>query len=385
MDKTRIIILQRIIPHYRTGFFKKFKREYSESEIFYGQPYKNESLKNSELNESSSFRFFKNLYFGKSGKIFISEIYNEILRYRPQIVISVFNAGNLNIYLLFILRKFLKFKIILWSFGYDPASGFNPNKKFADKLRLLLSEKADAVLFYWEKGKSEAEVFAKNKSHFFVAPNTLDTETLFSLKKSFDEKGIGILKKELGIIEKHHFVYTGRLLKDKQADILIRAFGKLEEKNPDCRLSIIGDGPESDYLRKLSEDLNTRNVKFLGEILDEETVGKWIYVSDAFVMPGRLGLSVVHSFCFATPVISQKKETYYHGEGVGYIKDGFNGFLVEDGNTDKMAGIMNEIISVPGLSSKLKQNAFDTAINDCSLEKMLGGFNKAISHVLNKK
>lgn len=382
MDNLKILILQRILPHYRTGFFRKFIRKHTDAEIVYGQPYEDEPLKNSDVKSDSRFTFRINFYFGNSGKIFISDIFGKIFSYRPAVVISVFNVGNLNIYILFLLRFFLKFKLILWSFGYDPVKGFNPEKNFSDKLRLLLSEKADAVIFYWEKGKKEIESYSKSHSHFFVAPNTLDTDRQFSLKKKFDEKGIDEIKKELNVKESFHFVYTGRLLKDKQADILIQAFSFLEKNNPDCRLSIIGDGPEYSGLKQLSEDLKSERIFFLGEILDEEITGKWIYISDAFVMPGRLGLSVVHSFCFGTPVISQKKNSHYHGEGVGYIKEGVNGFLAEDGNVKEIADIMQRIISDHELSAALKQNAFETAVNDCSVDRMLEGFNDAISYAI---
>lgn len=382
MNNLKILILQRLLPHYRTGFFRKFISKYPAAEIVYGQPYKDEPLKNSDVQSDSGFNFRRNFYIGNSGKIFISDIYGKIFGHRPSIVISVFNVGNLNIYLLFLLRFFLKYKLILWSFGYDPGKGFNPEKNFTDKLRLLLSEKADAVIFYWEKGKKEIETYSRSHSHFFVAPNTLDTDRQFSLKNKFDKKGIDEIKKELNVKESFHFVYTGRLLKDKQADILISAFSVLEKNHPDCRLSIIGDGPEYSDLKKLSRDLNSERIFFLGEILDEETTGKWIYISDAFVMPGRLGLSVVHSFCFGTPVISQKKNSYYHGEGVGYIKEGVNGFLAEDGNVKEITDIMQRIISDHELSDALKQNAFETAVNDCSVDRMLEGFNDAISYAI---
>ena len=156
----------------------------------------------------------------------------------------------------------------------------------------------------------------------------------FILKEKFDDTGKEKIKSELGVNEKNHFVYIGRLLKDKEVEILIRAFSQLDSSKEDVRLTIVGDGPEMDSLKKLTKELGSNNIIFTGEILDEEQTGKWIYISDAFIMPGRLGLSVVHSFCFGTPVISQKKEKYFHGEGVGYIKDGVNGFLIEDGNVN---------------------------------------------------
>lgn len=377
----RILFLQRILPHYRTGFFKKFSEKYRDTTVLFGQPFSGESLQNAKSDMDFKYEICRNVYLGSNGKIFISGIYGRLSKQRPGIVISVFNTGNLNLYLLLFLKTFLKFKLILWSFGYDPGRGFNPAESFSDKLRLMLSEKSDAVIFYWQKGLDEVKKYSEKSSHFFVAPNTLDTDKLIQLKKKFDTEGKAKIKSELGITKTNHFIYVGRLIQDKQVDLLIKAFAIVSEKNPDTELSIIGDGPESGELKKTVSDLQIRNVNFLGEITDEELSGKWIYASEAFVMPGRLGLSVVHSFCFGTPVISQNKKSHFHGEGIGYIKEGENGFLTEDGNTSALAGKMLWFTQNHDGSQEMRTNAFKTANTECSIENMISGFTKAIDYV----
>ncbi|MBK8551336.1 MAG: hypothetical protein IPL53_09865 [Ignavibacteria bacterium] len=146
MEK-RITIFQRIIPHYRTGFFKKFYGKYADTKILYGQPYADESLQNAGNLSANYFIKCKNYYFDVKGKIFVSGIWSKLKEIRPEIVISVFNVGNLNIYILILLKRFFKWKVILWSFGYDPETGFHPDRKFTDRVRLYLSQKADAVIF----------------------------------------------------------------------------------------------------------------------------------------------------------------------------------------------------------------------------------------------
>lgn len=380
----KIIILQRILPHYRAGIFRKLCERFPGMSVIYGQPLENESLKNADSLTDSFFIKRSNIYFDKSCKIFISGIFLKIKKLRPDVIISVFNTGNLNIYILFLLRKFLKFKLILWSFGYDPARGFDPEKSFTDKIRLYLSQKADAVIFYWDNGKQEVSKYSKRTGHYFVAPNTLDTYRQTELKRKFDITGKAIIKAELGVQQRFHFVYVGRLLEDKQVDFLLKAFSKLEKDSDDIRLTIIGEGPEKNKLEDLSRELKLNNIHFTGEITNEELTGKWIYISDAFVMPGRLGLSVVHTFCFGTPVISQRKEKHFHGEGIGYIKNGENGFLVEDGNFSELAEKMKMIISDPELSDKLRSNAFHSSQNECSAENMINGFNSAVEYVRNQ-
>ena len=380
----KIIILQRILPHYRAGIFRKLCERFPGMSVIYGQPLEDESLKNADGLTDSFFIKRRNIYFDKSGKIFLSGIFSKIKELRPDVIISVFNTGNLNIYILFLLRKFLKFKLILWSFGYDPARGFNPGKSLSDKIRLYLSQKADAVIFYWDNGKQEVSKYSKRTDHYFVAPNTLDTYRQTELKRKFDITGKEIIKAELGVQQRFHFVYVGRLLEDKQVDFLLKAFSKLEKDSDDIRLTIIGEGPEKNKLEDLSRELKLNNIHFTGEITNEELTGKWIYISDAFVMPGRLGLSVVHTFCFGTPVISQRKEKHFHGEGIGYIKNGENGFLVEDGNFSELAEKMKMIISDPELSDKLRSNAFHSSQNECSAENMINGFNSAVEYVRNQ-
>ncbi len=382
MSNVRVMIIQRILPHYRTGVFRRFSEHFNNLSIVFGNPSKDESLKNDTSQLPVNFFEVRNHYPAGSSKIFISDLKSLMSVKKPQVIISVFNIGNLNLYRLFLLRKVLGFKLILWSFGYDPVRGFDPKKSFADKIRLLMCQKADAVIFYWQKGREEVERFSARKDHYFVAPNTLDTVELTSLRKTFDLKGRDIIRKDLGITGKNHFIYVGRLLADKQIDLLINSFGILNSRSSDARLTIIGDGPERESLQTLAGTIS--GIEFKGEILNDEQTGKWLYASDALVMPGRLGLSVVHAFCFGTPVISQAKDGYYHGEGIGYLKDGINGFLAKDGDAEDIARKMSVLCDDPEYLESMRKNALDTIESECSVEKMLDGFQQAIEHVSRK-
>lgn len=380
MTNNRILILQRLLPHYRTGVFKYFGKVFPNLRVAFGDPCKDEPLKNDASVLPDMFVKLKNSYPLRTSSVFNSDISSLLNEFRPEVVITVFNVGNLNIYKLLRLRRRHGFKLILWSFGYDPSRGFQPGNNFADKLRLYLSKKADAVIFYWKKGREEVEKVTGHCDKFFVAPNTLDTTALVTLKKKFDEQGRESVRKELGITEEVHFVYVGRLLADKQVDLLLNAFGLVARDISSCRLTIIGDGPETEALKSKASDFGG-SVVFTGEILDDELTGKWIYSSEAFVMPGRLGLSVVHSFCFGTPVISQRKDSFFHGEGIGYVKDGVNGLLCKDGDIDDLAAKMKLVADDKTLSALLRKNAFDTVASECSVEMMVAGFEEAVKYV----
>lgn len=81
------------------------------------------------------------------------------------------------------------------------------------------------------------------------------------------------------------FVTTGRLVKIKNLDTLIKAFSKLVHDNPQklVELWIVGDGPERQHLEQLAFDLESVDkVKFFGF---QEDVYSVLKQADIFVLP----------------------------------------------------------------------------------------------------
>jgi len=275
----------------------------------------------------------------------------------------------------------LKYKIVLWSFGYDYETGFNPQNSLKDLIRLKYYQKADAVIFYWEKGKEEIEKYSKTKEHYFVAPNTINTDILVKYKNDFDKLGKGSIKKHLKVFADFHFVFVGRLIPDKEVLLLLKAVKLLENSGYNFRVTIIGDGCEINVLKKYVNENGLDNVYFLGEILDQYDVSKWIYISDAFILPGRLGNSVVQSFCLGVPIVSQEKEGHFHGEGIGYIKNNINSLLCSEGDVVDLKNKMEFIILNPEYSTELGKKAYKTVTVEASTERFIEGFEEAINYV----
>lgn len=374
------LILQRIVPHYRIAFLEKLVEKDQSVGVLYGQKTKKGLIDNAQMPENGHFLKIKNHYLYRD-KVFFSGYWKWLRRIRPKAVVTVFNIGNLNVYWLLLLRSVLGLKVILWSFGYDPFKGFLPQKRFADKIRLCLYEKADAVVFYWERGREIVAEHARKTDHFFVAPNTINTDLMFSLRQSFEQRGEQAIRDELGLGDEIHFVYTGRLLKEKEVGHAIRAFAVLQKKAVEnISFSIIGKGPDLERLQNLVAELNVKNVHFRGQIIEPEKVGKWLYVSAAMLMPGRLGNAVVHAFCFGLPVISQDKDTFFHGEGIGYMAHGYNGFLAKNGDVNDYVSQMQNAVLDYKQDKKLGKQSIKTVVEKCSLTKMAEGMLEAIAY-----
>ena len=85
-------------------------------------------------------------------------------------------------------------------------------------------------------------------------------------------------------------LYVGRLEKRKGVKYLIRAFLLFQQKHPNSKLIIAGDGPDREKLQLLAEDMAIDNVEFLGFISDEKKIDL-LQKADIFCSPAVYGES----------------------------------------------------------------------------------------------
>lgn len=83
-------------------------------------------------------------------------------------------------------------------------------------------------------------------------------------------------------------LYIGRLERRKGVRYLLRAYQLLQELEPDVELVIAGNGPERNMLEQLAEELELRNLTFLGFVEDEEK-HRLLDEADLFVSPAIYG------------------------------------------------------------------------------------------------
>ncbi len=110
-----------------------------------------------------------------------------------------------------------------------------------------------------------------------IIPNGIDLEKYSHIpaKKQSNEETI---------------LFVGRLERRKGVKFLLRAFQAVQQTNPDAKLIIAGDGPDREKLELLSEDLNLKNVSFLG-FISEELKLKLLAECKIFCSPAIFGES----------------------------------------------------------------------------------------------
>lgn len=139
------------------------------------------------------------------------------------------------------------------------------------------------------------------------------------------------------------FGHMSMLVAWKRADMLLEAFARVHEKDPNVRLVIGGPNPEQAGLLDLAESLGISEVvTFLG-LVDRSTVADFYGSIDCFVLPSAtetMGVVQVEALAAGVPVISTRT---WGGETV--IEEG-DGLLVDiddvDGLTEAMFHVKDE-------------------------------------------
>ncbi len=138
-----------------------------------------------------------------------------------------------------------------------------------------------------------------------------------------------------------NFLFVGRLVKEKNLNMLIRTFRKLQANFPEAMvLRIVGDGPEERTL-KSSAGENADNVLFLGKVTDQKKLISFYDMSQVFVLP---------SFTEAYPkvveeAISRKCLVLVTDKLQGRIKNKVNGLTFNPENDDDLYEQMGFVLN----------------------------------------
>jgi glycosyltransferase involved in cell wall biosynthesis len=146
----------------------------------------------------------------------------------------------------------------------------------------------------------------------------------------------------------------GRLLPWKGVDMVIRSIADIKNSY----LFIVGDGPESEKLKRQVEDLNiTDRVYFTGSL----SRSRLLYLlsrSNCFVLNSKYeGLShiILEAMAAGCPVIASNC-----GGNPEIIKHKENGFLIDPDNKDALKRYLIELKADPRLGAVLKKNGENT-------------------------
>lgn len=377
--RVNIVFIERIFPLYRKAVYDIIQRH--KNFLFFHTVDKRSAIKQTNAQYSVVIKSWH--YSQKESGVFLLAL-RRLLSVRPKIVVHEFSAGILSKPLLLLLCRLMKIRLIFWGHMYDRSKGFNPRKRLLDKYRLWLWQRADSLITYTHAEKQLLVDHKIQPEKVFVAFNTVDTNSFLKVRGQLEGIGKSKLKDSLNFKHEFNLTFIGRMYEEKKPELLLELLTSLKEKGlENVAIHYVGDGDMNSSLKTRARELGLdSNVFFHGPIYDEVETGKILFCSDLMIMPGCVGLSVNHAFCFNCPVVTFKEVNGMpaHGPEIEYVIDAKTGFQVSHHSVESLTEVVIGYLKSPELRQCMQMEIKNFIEKECSVEKMAAGVLEAIDY-----
>jgi glycosyltransferase involved in cell wall biosynthesis len=216
-------------------------------------------------------------------------------------------------------------------------------------------------------------------SRVFIMPNA---SSIIIKKEDYEEKEN--LRKRFNIGTRRVILFVGRLIKQKGVDYLINAFAELKKERDDIALLIVGEGEYRGNLELLSRNLNMENSICFTGFVENVNLPPYYLLGDVCVMPSiTYGQADAWGFVINEAMYAQKPVIATDAVGAAFdmIRDGVNGFIVPERDSQALYGAMKTILSDSELAKKMGEESKRILEQGFTYERMIEGFNRAVESI----
>jgi len=215
--------------------------------------------------------------------------------------------------------------------------------KLVERLVLVLSSNVVAVS---NMTKKDLQSLGLDGNRICIVPNGVDQEMISTVAPSDEDCDV---------------MFVGRLIREKNVDVLLEAVTLVQKDIPDVKCCIIGTGPEKEQLVELAascELLDKGNVRFSGFMEYDEMIAR-MKSSKVLVLPSSregFGIVVVEAFACGVPVVTVAE---VRNAAAGLV-DGTCGSVVEL-DAPAVAGAVLALLEDAGYHEKMSTGAKERA------------------------
>ncbi len=211
--------------------------------------------------------------------------------------------------------------------GLEPS--FLPTMKFS-------IQKSDGVTAVSKFLKEKTQQQYQIDKEIEVIPNFIDINKYVRE----DNEKTKCFRKNFAKNDEKILTHTSNFRALKRVQDVIKIFNTVKEK-VDCKLLLIGDGPERSECERYSRELGIfEDIKFMGK---QDALVELLSVTDLFFLPSQsesFGLSALEAMSCGVPVISSSvgglPELNLHGE---------TGYIAEIGDVERMSKYASDLLT----------------------------------------
>jgi len=363
----KVVILQRVLPHYRIPFFEGLCSALREKKIvlnvIYGQEYPGTVPKT--VRSARPWAEYRENAYRKIGKF-------ELVRQRVQpmdldadlVVLEQANRILNNYPLLFFKQK--NRKTAFWGHGKNMQAS---SRGFLGAWKKAMISRVDWWFAYTRISADAVVEAGFAAERITTVQNSKDVSNFVRAAASVGD--VRKIKQSLGIAGDNVCLYCGGLYKEKKLDFLLEAARKIKQNIPDFELMLIGEGKEETKIA--SAAAQNKWIHYEGPKYGDD-LAPYFLLSKALLLPGAVGLAAIDSFAAELPLITTKDQ--FHGPEIAYIESGRNGIVV-DFDADLYACAVSDYLQSESQQSRLKEGCRQSA-EKYTLENMINNFSEGI-------
>jgi glycosyltransferase involved in cell wall biosynthesis len=292
---------------------------------------------------------------------------DEIETIKPDVVILFLHLKNFIFWPLVHWLRYKKIPVIFWTKGLNLEQ---PNRILSRLLYHYTHGICDGILLYTDR--MIKYVWERHRYKVLPANNTVNYHGYPDIKES-----VADIKMEFNIPFKKVVLFAGNMGlrgERKKVEHLVRIFREID--NSEYGLIIVGSGMP-DEVRAM---VNEKNTIIFGEVQDPQNIkiSKLFRCADIFCIPGHLGLGVNQAFYWRLPVVTEKGN---HPPEFQYLKDGRNGFVVEENDLRGLRDKLEFLFENDAVRMEMGDNAREDLLREANIDTMFSQFLKMTEYV----
>lgn len=259
-------------------------------------------------------------------------------------------------YKMIALKKQLQIPLVVSFYGSDIYKLPKDKPEWRAKYQELFKQ-ADALIVKGPQMSKKLQEFGCQKEKIYYIDHGID---LSKIPYKAPKK-----------TRKVKLLVASRLEPVKGIEYILKAFKQIAKEFSKTSLTIIGSGSQEKELKKLSKELKLKNVTFL-PFMPHEQLLKEVSNYHIFLHPSISAnhsiegnpTSLIERIAAGLPAIATA-----HGDIPEVVKDGRNGYLVEERNTQQLVEKINFLIENQQLWSKFSEHGRKIVENNFDLTK----------------
>jgi glycosyltransferase involved in cell wall biosynthesis len=353
--KPLVPIVYPFFAHYRAGVNLELMRSTRFNFLFVGssKPSAGTGIKCWEFPEGANFIDTKLRYLFR--RVLVqSEVVRLSLCPGIRSMIFLGDASYATTWLAAFFARITGKRVFFWTHGWT-----EPDRGIKKYFRIAFYRLAHEMFIYGHHAKRIGMNFGFQKERLHVIYNSLDYAAQIAARESVKEEELPAIRAGFfgGQAARPLLICTGRLIPMRQIDRLFEAMGHLQKDGFQVNLLLIGDGPDMPALKAHAER-NGLSVHFYGTCYDEALLSRFFMTSDLLVMPGRIGLSAMHSLAFGTPVVVHDNPNDQGPEWESIIP-GYNGAHYSHGDSRDLARVIRQWLEGAHDRQSIRANCYE--------------------------